>query len=113
MISLRAAAPPALLLAAALAAAGPSRAQEVAAVLSSAPGPYRGALDSFVRAYGREVSTVRLPARLPAAGAGVFVAFGGEAALRSYPADATVIARLAPGLGSRGRHPAPVRFLSM
>lgn len=113
MISMRAAAPPALLLAAALAAAGPSRAQEVAAVLSSAPGPYRGALDSFVKAYGREVTTVRLPARLPAAGPGVFVAFGGEAALQSFPADATVIACLAPGLGARGRHQGPFVFVSM
>lgn len=113
MISFRAAAPPALLLLAALAAADPSRAQEVAAVLSSAPGPYQGAFDGFVRAYGRGVATVRLPARLPAADARVFVAFGGEAALQPYPENATVIACLAPGLRERPRHQGPFVYVSM
>lgn len=113
MFSFRAAAPPALLLLAALAAADPSRAQEVAAVLSSTPGPYQGALDGFVKAYGRGVTTVRLPARLPASGARVFVAFGGVAALQLYPEDATVIACLAPGLRERVRHRGPFVYVSM
>lgn len=113
MTSDRAAAPSALLLLAALAASSPAPAQEVVAVLSSAPGPYQAAFDGFLKALGREVSPVRLPARPPAAGVRVIVAFGGEAALQAYPDDATLIACMAPGLGTRLRHRGPFVFVSM
>ncbi|MBI2789257.1 MAG: hypothetical protein HYX59_11295 [Elusimicrobia bacterium] len=113
MSSDRAAAPSALLLIAALAAASPAPAQEVIAVLSSAPGPYQAAFDGFLKAFGREVPRVRLPARPPAAGARVVVAFGGEAAVQPYPADALLIACMAPGLGARLRHRGPFVFVSM
>lgn len=113
MIPDRAAGPPALLLFAALAAASPAAAQEVAAVLSPAPGPYQAALDGFLRAFGREISPIRLPARLPARGARVVVAFGGEAALQAYRDDAVLIACLSPGLGARLRHRGPFALVSM
>lgn len=122
MIRPRAVAPPALLLYAALAAAPSAPAQEVMAVLSSAPGPYQAAFDAFVKALGREASAVRLPARPAASAARIVVAFGGEAALQDYPESATLIACLAPGLHSRVRHrgafvyvalkPAPASLLS-
>jgi hypothetical protein len=113
MIRPRAAATPALLLYAALAAAPAAPAQEVLAVLSSAPGPYQGAFDGFVKALGREASSVRLPSRLPSAAARVVVAFGGEAALQAYPESATLIACLAPGLQGRVRHRGPFVFVTM
>lgn len=113
MTSDRAAAPSALLLLAALAAASPAPAQEVVAVLSSAPGPYQAAFDGFLKALGREVSPVRLPGRASVDGARVVVAFGGEAAVQPYPGDATLIACMAPGLGARPRHRGPFVFISM
>lgn len=113
MTSDRAAAPSALLLLAALVGASPAPAQEVTAVLSSAPGPYQAAFDGFLKAIGREVSPVRLPARPLAAGTRVVVAFGGEAAIQPYPHDATLIACMAPGLGARLRHRGPFVFVSM
>ncbi|MBI2386416.1 MAG: hypothetical protein HYV14_10430 [Elusimicrobia bacterium] len=109
----RAAAPSVLLLLAALAAAPPAPAQEIAAVLSSAPGPYQAAFDGFLKAIGREVAPVRLPARAPASGARVVVAFGGEAAVQAYADEATLIACMAPGLGTRLRHRGPFVFVSM
>ncbi|MDD5302810.1 MAG: hypothetical protein PHS14_06830, partial [Elusimicrobia bacterium] len=111
----RAAAPLSLLLFAQLAAAPPSAAQEVVAVLSSAAGPYQAAFDGFAKALGREVAAVRLPGRLPAGSArpGVFVAFGGEAAVQPYPENSTLIACLAPGLPARLRHQGPFVFVTM
>ncbi|MCR4294977.1 MAG: hypothetical protein NUW21_05540, partial [Elusimicrobia bacterium] len=108
----RAAGPPLLLLLAALSAAPSSAAREIEAVLSAAPGPYQAAFDGFVKEFGREVSTVRLPA-LPAAGARVIVAFGGEAAVQSYPDGAVLIACLAPGLRTRSRHRGPFVYVTM
>lgn len=113
MTSDRAAAPSALLLLAALAAASPAPAQEVVAVLSSAPGPYQAAFDGFLKALGRAVSPARLPARASAEGARVVVAFGGEAAVQPYPDGAILIACMAPGLGARLRHRGQFVFVSM
>lgn len=99
-------------------------AQEVVAVVSSAPGPYQAAYASFAAAFGGPFATVRLPAASPSAPSGtlVVVSFGGEAALTEHPPDVFVIACLAPGLGERtldrGRasyvamKPPPVRLLS-
>jgi hypothetical protein len=109
----RAASPTALLLLAALALAPPAAGQEIAAVLSSAPGPYQAAFDAFIKAIGRQVSAVRLPARHPGAGALVVVAFGGEAAVQPYPDGATLIACLAPGLRTGKRHRGPFVFITM
>lgn len=115
MTRCRAAASLAFLLFAPLAAAPPSAAQEVVAVLSSAPGPYQAAYDSFVKTLGRESSIIRLPERLSAANARarVFVAFGGEAAAQPYPAGATLIACLSPGLQAGRRHAGPFVFVTM
>lgn len=109
----RAVAPLALLLLARLAAASPSAAREVVAVLSSATGPYQAAFDSFVKTLGRETATIRLPGQLPAAPARVIVAFGGEAALQTYPKSSTLIACLTPGLVGSVIHKAPFVFIAM
>lgn len=115
MIRYRAVAPLALLLFARLAAASPPAAPEIAAVISSAPGPYQAAHDSFVKALGWEPSTVRLPGRLSAVSAQtrVFVAFGGQAVLQTYPKSSTVIACLAPGLAGRPVHKGAFVFVAM
>lgn len=113
MIFFRAAAPPLLLLLAALAAAPSTAAREVVAVLSGTPGPYQAAFEGFIKEFGREVSTIRLPARIPDAVAGVIVAFGGEAAVQSYPKGAILIACLAPGLKTRPRHRGPFVHVTM
>lgn len=93
------------------ASAGP---QDVVAVLSSSAGPYQSALDGFIGAFGRAVPSIRLPAR-PTIGprTRVVVALGGEAAVQSYPEDATLIVCLAPGRAARLPHRGPVVFLSM
>lgn len=113
MIRSRAAPSTALLLLAAFAAASPAPEPEVAAVLSSAPGPYQAAYDEFVRTLGRDAAAVRLPSRRSVAGARVIVAFGGEAASRAYPDDAILIACLSPGLQSRVRHRGTLIYVSM
>lgn len=113
MIFSRAAALPLLLLLAALAAAPPSAAGEVVAVLSGAPGPYQTALEGFVKEFGGEVPTVRLPDRVLPAGTRVIVAFGGQAAVERYPEGAVVIVCLAPGLRTRPRHRGPFVHVTM
>ncbi len=87
---------------AALLAAVPAAAQEVIAIVSPAPGPYQAAYAAFVKEFGRPVPAYRLPAEQPPAAARprVIVAFGGDAALRTYHAEAVVIACLAPGVNS-------------
>lgn len=112
MIFFRAAAPPLLLLLATVAAAAPA-VPEVVAVLSGAPGPYQDAFEGFIKEFGREVPTVRLPEQVSAAGAGVIVAFGGEASVQPYPDGATVISCLAPGLKTRPRHRGPFVRVTM
>ena len=113
MIRYRAVAPLALLLFARLASASPPAAPEIAAVISSAPGPYQAAYDSFVKTLGREPPTVRLPGRPSVVSARVFVAFGGEAVVQTYPKSSTVIACLAPGLAGRTMHKGAFVFVAM
>ena len=98
-------------------AAGPAavRAQEVVAVLSSAPGPYQAALDSFLKDFGQPVAVYHLPQDKPVVGrrTRVVVAFGGAAALQPYPQSATLIACLAPGLSESSPHKGPFVFVAM
>ncbi len=110
-----AAGPLAALLLAGLIGASPSAAQEVVAVITSAQGPYEAAYASFVKTFGREVTVLRLPGRLPSASTRtrVFVAFGGGAAAQTYPENATLIACLAPGTSPRLRHDGPFVFVTM
>jgi ABC-type uncharacterized transport system substrate-binding protein len=107
----------ALLLGPALAAAlgAGVRAQEVVAVLSSAPGPYQAAFDSFQKDFGREVTVYRLPNDRPFIGdrTRVVVTFGGEAAAQPHPKRATVIACLAPGLSESSASDGAVVFVAM
>jgi hypothetical protein len=107
----RAAARTVLLLLAARAVALSPPEREVAAVLSSASGPYQDAFAGFVKEFGGEVASVRLPEAVPSAR--VIVAFGAEAASRPYPASATLIACLAPGLGTRVSHRGAFVFVTM
>lgn len=98
----------------ALTLAGPAaRAQEVVAVVSSTPGPYQAALDAFLKALGRRAAVTRLPARPALGRARVIVAFGGEAALQTYPESATLITCLAPSIAARLRHEGPYVFMTM
>jgi hypothetical protein len=92
-----------------------ARAQEVAAVISSAPGPYQAAFDSFLKEFGQQVSVYHLPQDKPVIGRGtrVVVAFGGEAAVQSYPKRVTVIVCLAPGLPARSPHGGPFSLIAM
>ena len=92
-----------------------SRAQEVVAVVSSAPGPYQAAFDSFQKDFGRAVVSYRLPREKPAIGreTRVVLAFGGEAVLSPYPKGATLIACLAPGLPARSPHGGAFALVSM
>lgn len=105
----------AVLAAAAALRAAPARAQEVVAVLSADAGPYRAAFEDFQKSLGRSVPVVRLPAGPMDAAprARVVVAFGGEAALQSYPERAAVIACLAPGLRPRSEGGGTYAFVSM
>lgn len=105
------------LLAAALLLCLPSAlpAQEVLAVVGSAPGPYQSAFDAFAAAFGRPFTTVRLPQRPNSGGPPprVVVAFGSEAALQGYPDGATLIVCVAPGVSARLGHRGRVVYVSM
>lgn len=68
-----------------------------AALISSDSSHYRQALDGFVEAWGSSVTVVAAGHRLPP-DASVFVAFGSKAAARALPADAVVVACLAPAV---------------
>lgn len=95
-----------------LGVAAGARAQEVVAVVSSGPGPYRAAYESFVQALGRRVPALKL-GRAGETKARVIVAFGGEAASQTYPENATLIACMAPALGYASDHQGPYAFLTM
>lgn len=101
-----------LIAAAACRAAG---AQEVVAVLSSSPGPYQAAYESFAKDFGAPVPAYRLPRETPEIGpaARVVVAFGGEAAVQPYPKGTVVIACLAPGLPEPSGRGGPTVFVAM
>ena len=108
-----------LLAAVALAAAsgfgGPTAgAQEVTAVVSPGPGPYRAALESFERALGRKVTVIQLPDKAAVfARAEIVVTFGGEAASLRFPETATVVACLSPALYGREIHRGDFTHISM
>ncbi len=91
------------------------RAQEVVAVLSSAPGPYQAAFDSFKKVFGGGVVAYHLPQERPEVGAPtrVVVAFGAEAAVQSYPKRTAVIACLAPGLPQSPSREGSFVFIAM
>lgn len=76
------------------AAAGP------AAVMSSDSAHYRQALEGFVEVWGSSVPVFAVGEPLPS-DARSFVAFGGKAAASAWPADAVVIACLAPVVAGR------------
>lgn len=98
------------LAAALLLAAGPARAADVAAVLSSGSGAYLEAFSAFQAAYGAEV-----PHSEPAGGKAplppevrTVVTFGNRASAAAYPPGVNVISVISPGLfgkprGGKGR----------
>lgn len=80
-----------------LALGGRAAAAAPAAVMSSDSGHYRQALEGFVEVWGASVPVVAAGAAAPA-DARAFVAFGGKAASRAWPADAVVVVCLAPAV---------------
>jgi len=84
--------------AAAFSGAGAAPAQEVVAVLSSDLTPYREALAGFESAFGEPVPSFNVAAGEPhiTGATRVVVAFGGKAALRSYPGSARLVYCMAP-----------------
>lgn len=89
-----------LLVCACLAIPGTGGAQEVVAVLSSELPPYLEALEGFQEAFGKAVRHVSLASGEPSIGpeTRVVAAFGGKAALKTYPEQAVVIYCLSPGI---------------
>jgi hypothetical protein len=79
--------------------AGAAGAQEVMAVLSSDLAPYREAYQGFAEALGRPVSAVNLQVGRPriASDTRVVAAFGGKAAVETYPGDLALVYCVAPG----------------
>jgi ABC-type uncharacterized transport system substrate-binding protein len=78
----------------------PCAGQEVTAILSARIEPYEKAFEAFQTAYGAPVRRINLSdeaSHTPAV-TRVVVAFGGKAALASYPAGTLVIYCLAPGV---------------
>jgi hypothetical protein len=71
------------------------RAADVVAVLSGDSGPYKEALDGL-KAEIPDVEAATLPALPKLDGAKVVVSFGGEAALKKYPAGVALVAALLP-----------------
>lgn len=101
----------------AAAAPSSSSASDVVAVLSAETGAYRQALEGFRAAFGSAVDVVVIPPSgrpvLPKE-ARVVVAFGGRAALLSYPSHVTLIYCLAPGVDvDRGGRRGPVVRVDM
>lgn len=88
------------LVCACLAIPGIGRAQEVVAILSSELPPYHEALEGFQEAFGKAVRRVSLTLDEPSIGpeTHVVAAFGGKAALKTYPEQAVVIYCLSPGV---------------
>jgi len=84
--------------AAVLAGALPGRAQEVIAVLTSDLKPYREALAGFEAGFGKPIPSFILAAGEPRVtdATRVVVAFGGKAALRTYPQHTKLVFCMAP-----------------
>ncbi len=70
-------------------------AADVVAVLSGDSAPYKEALEGLKAVVG-DVEAATLPALPKLDGAKVVVSFGGEAALKKYPASAALVAALLP-----------------
>jgi len=85
------------LLLVALALGGRAAAAGPAAVMSSDSAHYRQALEGFAEVWGASVPVVAAGEPAPA-DARAFVAFGGKAASREWPADAVVVTCLAPAV---------------
>jgi len=83
-----------------LAAPGIGWAGEVVAVLSSDHDSYQEAFKGFEEAFGQRVPSLGLSQGAPRIekGTRVVVAFGGRAALSSYPSDVVLIYCMAPGI---------------
>jgi hypothetical protein len=81
----------------------PARGAEVLVVLSAGLKAYAEALAGFQKTYGGEVDVCFLNKKSPAPGKDtrVVVAFGGKAALQSYPPGTRLIYALAPGVNAR------------
>ncbi len=93
--------------------AGAAGAEETAAVLSSDLPSYREAYEAFKTALGKPVELLPLGTRL-SKDVKVIVAFGGKAALQSYPARTTLIYALAPGIEiSADTHDGPTAKIKM
>jgi ABC-type uncharacterized transport system substrate-binding protein len=92
----------ALILAWGLASAS-AHAASVVAVLSGDAAPYKEALAGLKAVVG-DVDSATLPALPNLAGAKVVVTFGGEAALRSYPSSAALVAALLPDPKLKPKH---------
>jgi hypothetical protein len=105
---------PAAMLAVLLACtAATARGQEVVAVLSSDLQPYREALAGFEAAFGSPVTSVNLAAGEPRFGEStrVVVAFGGKAAVRSYPERAVLVYCMAPAITVAGANAVHVHMV--
>jgi putative tryptophan/tyrosine transport system substrate-binding protein len=84
-------------------AAASAQAGGIVAVLSSDTAPYKEALEGLKAAAGPVDSAV-LPALPDVSGASVIVTFGGEAALKKYPAAAALVAALLPDPKLKPQH---------
>ena len=84
-------------------AAASAHATDVVAVLSGEAAPYKEALAGLKAAVG-EVDSATLPALPNLTGAKVVVTFGGEAALKKYPATAALVAALLPDPKLKPKH---------
>jgi hypothetical protein len=90
-----------------LAATGALGAAEVVAVLSADSAPYKAALAGLQAKLGAVDSAV-LPALPDLKDAKVIVSFGGEAALKGYPARAALVAALLPDPKLKPKHGGPL-----
>jgi ABC-type uncharacterized transport system substrate-binding protein len=80
-----------------------AQASGVVAVLSGDAAPYKEALEGLKAVVG-EVDAATLPQLPSMAGAKVVVTFGGEAALKSYPASMALVAALLPDPKLKPKH---------
>ena len=84
-------------------AAASAHAGGIVAVLSGDTAPYKQALEGL-KAIAGPVDSAVLPALPNLAGASVIVTFGGEAALKKYPASAALVAALLPDPKLKPQH---------
>jgi hypothetical protein len=84
-------------------AAASAHAGGIVAVLSGDTAPYKDALEGL-KAVAGPVDSAVLPNLPNVAGASVIVTFGGEAALKTYPATAALVAALLPDPKLKPKH---------